>query len=558
MPLPRLFTLVALLTVIVSACGDSTEPPSTPSTSTDAAVAVPDGVVTAPNGTNAPDDPLLRAEVERTLTEIMAKAGVPGVSFAVLEQGKVVWVRSFGVRSTEWNEPADADTVFAAASFSKPVFAYLVMLLAQEGTLELDRPLEEYLGQPLGELPRYVDLAGDERTGAITTRHVLSHSSGFPNSRLLADDGKLRFLFDPGARFNYSGEGIALLQLVVEEVTGRGLEELAQDRIFDPLGMTRTSYVWQDEFEDNHAVPHDEFERAKRLDRRRDADAVGSMMTTAGDYARFLAALVSAEGRHRELVEAMLSPQVTIDSQQMFGPLWQRTAANEEIALAWGLGWGRFDTTRGRAFFHTGHGFGWQNYTVTHFDAGTGVVFLSNSDNFESVAREMVAVALGDESSPFDWLGYPVFDPAQRREPPPDPVAIELERSVMEQYVGEYELQGNRFNVHLRQDGLWLSEGDDETELLALSETAFFIADDDTRFRFELADDGTVECLVILVEGLELPAPRLSPRPAPAPSFGAIEGAPSGEFRAVHRSDQPISGRNAPRHRPHRSGTDAC
>jgi CubicO group peptidase (beta-lactamase class C family) len=241
------------------------------------------------------------------------------------------------------------------------------------------------------------------------------------------------------------------------------------------------------------------------------------MMTTAGDYARFLAALVSAEGEHRELVEAMLSPQVTIDSQQMFGPLWQRTAANEEIALAWGLGWGRFDTTRGRAFFHTGHDFGWQNYTVTHFDAGTGVVFLSNSDNFESVAREMVAVALGDESSPFDWLGYPVFDPAQRREPPPDPVAIELERSVMEQYVGEYEFQGNRFNVHLRQDGLWLSEGDDKTELLALSDTAFFIADDDTRFRFELADDGTVERLVILVEGLELTAPRLSPSPAPVP-----------------------------------------
>ncbi len=514
MPLPRLFTLVALLTVIASACGDSTEPPST---STDAAVAVPDGVVTAPNGTNAPNDPLPRAELERTLTEIMAKGGVPGVSFAVLEQGQVAWVGSFGVRSTESNEPADADTVFAAASFSKPVFAYLAMLLTQEGTLELDRPLEEYLGQPLGELPRYADLAGDERTGAITTRHVLSHSAGFPNSRLLTDDGKLRFLFDPGARFNYSGEGIALLQLVVEEVTGRGLEELAQDRIFDPLGMTRTSYVWQDEFEDNHAVPHDEFERAKRLDRRRDADAVGSMMTTAGDYARFLAALVSAEGEHRELVEAMLSPQVTIDSQQMFGPLWQRTAANEEIALAWGLGWGRFDTTRGRAFFHTGHDFGWQNYTVTHFDAGTGAVFLSNSDNFESVAREMVAVALGDESSPFDWLGYPVFDPAQRREPPPDPVAIELERSVMEQYVGEYEFQGNRFNVHLRQDGLWLSEGDDETELLALAETAFFIADDDTRFRFELADDGTVERLVILVEGLELTAPRLSPSPAPAP-----------------------------------------
>jgi CubicO group peptidase (beta-lactamase class C family) len=513
-PLRRFVALVALLTVTASACGDSTEPPST---STAAAVTAPDGVVLAPNGTSATSGPLPRVELERTLPEIMAKAGVPGVSFAVLEEGKVAWVLSFGVRSTESNEPADVDTVFAAASFSKPVFAYLVMLLTEDGTLELDRPLEEYLGQPLGELPRYADLAGVDLTGAITARHVLSHSVGFPNSRLLTDDGKLRFLFEPGTRFSYSGEGIALLQQVVEAVTGRGLEELARELIFDPVGMTRTSYVWQEEFEDNHAVPHDEFERARRLNRPRDADAAGSMMTTAGDYARFLSALLTAEGAQRELVEAMLVPQVMIDSQQMFGPLWERTAANEANALAWGLGWGRFDTARGRAFFHTGHDFGWQNYTVTHFDAGAGVVFLSNSDNFESVARELVAAALGDEGSPFDWLGYPVFDPAQRREPPPDPVAIELERPVMERYVGEYEFQGDRFNVDLRQDRLWLTDGDEETELLALSDTVFFVADDDARFRFELADDGTVERLTILIEGLELPAPRLSPSPAPAP-----------------------------------------
>ncbi|MCP4201768.1 MAG: serine hydrolase [bacterium] len=457
-------------------------------------------------------EPLPIAALERSIPEIMNKAGVPGVSSAILGEGKVAWVGSFGVRSTASGETADSETVFAAASLSKPLFAYLVMLLAQEGTLELDRPFEDYLGRPIGEHPRYADLAGDERTGLITARHALSHTIGFPNWRFLTDDGKLGFLVDPGTRFNYSGEGIALLQKVVEKVTGRGLEELARDKVFSPLGMSRTSYVWQAEFEDNHAVPHDEFERPKRLNRRREADAAGSMMTTAGDYARFLAGLLRAEGARRETVEAMLTPQVMINSQQMFGPRsWQQTTANEPIALAWGLGWGRFDTGRGRAFFHTGHDFGWQNYTVTHADEGVGVVFLSNSDNFESIAREMVAAALGDELSPFEWLGYPVFDPSRRREPPPDPIAIELDNATLERYVGEYAFQGDRrIKVRRIDDGLWISEGDeDPSEMLAESETDFFIIGEDMRFHFEVTDSGTVDRLLILVEGLQLPAERL-------------------------------------------------
>ena len=262
MPLRRFLTLVISLALMVSACvgGSETQPTSAPAP------------VTAPDGATTASGPLSGMGLERTLPEIMTKAGVPGLSYAVLEEGKVAWVGSVGVRSTESQEPVNDDTVFAAASLSKSVFAYLVMLLTQDGTLDLDRPLEEYLGAPLGEHPNYADLAGDDRTGAITARHVLSHSVGFPNWRFLTDDGKLRLLFDPGARFNYSGEGIALLQLVVEAVTGRGLEELAQERIFGPLGMTRTSYVWQERFEDNHAVPHDGFERPRRLDRRRSGD----------------------------------------------------------------------------------------------------------------------------------------------------------------------------------------------------------------------------------------------------------------------------------------------
>ena len=102
------------------------------------------------------------------------------------------------------------------------------MLLVEEGVIDLDKPLQAYLAKPLPDYPAYADLAGDERYKQITARMVLSHSTGFPNWRQFEPDGRLKFLFAPGARYSYSGEGFALLQMVVEEITGRDLETLAQ------------------------------------------------------------------------------------------------------------------------------------------------------------------------------------------------------------------------------------------------------------------------------------------------------------------------------------------
>ncbi len=220
---------------------------------------------------------------------------------------------------------------------------------------------------------------------------ALSHSTGFPNWRWLEPDRRLRFLFAPGSRHSYSGEGIALLQMVVEEVTSRDLQTLARAKVFEPLGMTRTSYAWQEAFDANAARPHDEFGRPKRLPRRTKPDAAGSMVTTAGDYARLLVAILNATGPRKTTVDEMLRSQIAISYEQMFGPgAWRDTNKYQEIHLAWGLGWGRFDTELGRAFFHTGHDFGYQNYTVTYADRGIGPVLLGNSDNFESVASEIV------------------------------------------------------------------------------------------------------------------------------------------------------------------------
>jgi CubicO group peptidase (beta-lactamase class C family) len=424
-----------------------------------------------------------------------------------------VYRQAFGVRDKNAGRATDQNTVFAAASFSKPLFGYLVMLLTEEGFIDLDRPLHHYLSKPLPDYPGYADLEGDDRYEQITTRMALSHGIGFPNYRWLTEDGRLSFLFEPGAKFSYSGEGIQLLQMVVEETTRRDLQQLVQEKVFKPLGMSRSSYVWQATYEDNHAVPHDEFGRPKRLNRLTEADAAGSMVTTASDYAQFVTALLNAEGERKATIEQMMQPQIAILSTSMFGPGSLRgVSGNRRVDLSWGLGWGRFDSEHGRAFFHTGHGFGWQNYTVTYMDKGIGIVLLSNSDNFESVAREIVGKAIGDRHSPFDWLGYIPFDPAKVKTPPPEPVAIEVAPAILATYTGTYawmqEDEDRLIRVKLEGKQLLITDGEEWEPLYAETETMFFVRGDDTRFLFTRDDSGAVAGLSLVIQGLTLPAAK--------------------------------------------------
>jgi CubicO group peptidase (beta-lactamase class C family) len=435
-------------------------------------------------------------EVEAAIAAAMERGSVPGLSCAILNDGQVVYRKGFGQKDRTAGTENDEETIFAAASFSKTAFAYLVVLLAEDGIIDLDKPLHEYLGKPLPEYPAYADLAGDERWKQITARIVLSHSTGFPNWRFLTPDGKLEFLFSPGTRHGYSGEGIALLQMVVGEITGQDLETLAQERVFRPLGMDRTSYVWQEAFEENHARPHDTYRRPRDLQRRHEPDAAGSMMTTAGDYAKLLAAILNADGVRKISMDEILKAQIEIDSQRMFGPgVLERSDRYRESGLAWGLGWGLFDSKHGRAFFHTGHDIGWQNYTVTYADRGIGVVLMSNSDNLEHVAPQLVEAAIGDTYSPFEWIGYPPFDPSVvDRDPPPEPTVVDVDATILGTYVGTYEMDaGQRFHFKLEDDQLYVQSPDGGwAPLLAESETRFFVPETDYRFVFVVAPGGQV------------------------------------------------------------------
>jgi CubicO group peptidase (beta-lactamase class C family) len=295
------------------------------------------------------------------------------------------------------------------ASFSKAVFAYLVMQLVQEKRLDLDRALYQYLPKPIPEYEAYHDLAGDERWHQLTARMALTHITGLPNWRWIEPDEKLRFKFAPGTQYWYSGEGIQLLQLVVETITGKSLTELSAERIFQPLGMTRTSYVWQPAFEGNYALGYDEQGQPLEKRKRTKPGAAGSLETTPADYATFLAAVMQGRGLTPAAKQEMIRGQVRIPYKAQFGPLATIAApdSNRAIRLAYGLGWGTFESGKyGHAYFKEGHDDGWENHSVVFADRKKALLLMSNSSNADGIFKPLLERLLGDTDTPWQWENY--------------------------------------------------------------------------------------------------------------------------------------------------------
>jgi CubicO group peptidase (beta-lactamase class C family) len=326
-------------------------------------------------------------EIDGTVERGMRAGKVTGVGLALLNNQKVVYLKAYGHRSLGKNLPLTEDSVMSAASFSKVAFAYMVMQLVEEGALHLDRPVWEYLPKPLPEYSEYKDLAGDDRWKSITARMLLDHTSGFPNWRRFEDDQKLHIHFEPGSRFAYSGEGIDLLQFVIEKFTKKSLGALMGERVFRPLGMTRTSMTWRFGFETNHAEGYDEQENALGPQRRLEADAAGSMLTTPRNFARFIEAVMQGERLRKETREV-----------------------NKPIRLSYGLAWGLYWTPYGKAFFKEGHDDGWRNYTVCFDDAKTGIVIMTNSSNGEGLYKELLETLLKNTYTPIEWEGFAPYE----------------------------------------------------------------------------------------------------------------------------------------------------
>lgn len=360
------------------------------------------------------------SQVDLVVKKLMDTAHIQGLNLAVLNNNKTVFIKSYGFRNKPEKALMDTATIVYGASFSKAVFGYLIMKLTEEKVLALDKPLYQYLKKPIAEYEYFSDLQGDSRWKSITARMCLDHTTGLPNVRWFHPTtgkqdtiGIMKIYFNPGTKYAYSGEGYKFLQLVVEEITGKNIDELAREKIFKPFAMTRTGYIWHESFGDsNVAVGHMNNGDIDKKKKRTEPVAGGSLVTTIADYTKFIEIIMQQKGLSKKMYREMLSPQIAIYSKTQFPPIQEETTTeNKAIHLSYGLGWGYMKCPRyGTAFFKEGNGISWRNYNINFPEKGISVIIMINSENGEKVFQELVETVVGDTCIPWKWQDYITYN----------------------------------------------------------------------------------------------------------------------------------------------------
>ena len=322
---------------------------------------------------------------------LMRDLNVPGVSIAIIQRGDVVWAQAFGVSDVRSGRPVTTDTVFEACSMSKPIFALVAMQLVQEGRLDLDRPLVDYLGHD------YLPDQPDHRR--ITARMALTHRTGLANWRAGYDEmgGPLPLQSAPGSEYTYSGEGILFLQRAVESITGQPLDRLAQERLFGPLGLARTSFVWTDVLDGDLASGHRDDGSYKDRTRYRKPNAAYSLYATPSEYARLMLTLQRPEllgerAPTRASIDLMLQRHQRVDDDDAI----PRPGLARSVATYRALGWSLDVTPEGDIVEHSGsNSSGFKSFGQFNPTKGSGLVIFANGDG-GSRLRAAVVERIGD------------------------------------------------------------------------------------------------------------------------------------------------------------------
>ena len=335
----------------------------------------------------------LETRLDSKVPGLLNKYNVPGAAMAIISDGEIVYSKAWGVQRAGEGSQIDEQTLFEAASLTKPVFAYGVIKLVRDKKIDLDKPLSEYLQEPY--------IKEDERIHKITARMVLSHTSGLPNWRpefLIKTDtgiaysdspGPLKIQFDPGTWFRYSAEGYNYLQHVVEDITEQRLDLYMRDAVLDPLSMNDSIFIWDEAKKSSVAMPHNEEGQVvdEWLWRFHKPMAAGTLFTTTADFAKFLSAMLSTEeffdsklnqNLSAQNLETMLQPQIEIGNQ-----------------LAWSLGWGLEEHEKEWFFWQWGDNPGFKHFAVGSRSRRFAVVVFTNGQNGENVYRPIIEAVLG-------------------------------------------------------------------------------------------------------------------------------------------------------------------
>ncbi|WP_265564004.1 serine hydrolase domain-containing protein [Sphingomicrobium arenosum] len=347
-----------------------------------AALAMPGGAIPA------------AGEMDRFIDAQLEALEMPGVSVALIEDGEIVYARQTG-QADYWSDRViDEKSIFEMGSLSKPVFAYFTLKLADQGVIDMDRPLMEV--RPIPEL------ADSAAFATITPRHVLSHRTGLPNWRwfdprpegLDVPRGQLYLRQEPGT-FGYSGEGFRYLAETIAATTGHdlfNLDALFQYQVAQPLGLQPMSFVATPEVSRHKVAGHKDGARNIKAwpqtfpdDQPQTFGAAGRLHANAPLYARFLIALMEGEGLSEDAHEAMFTSAVTIAEDDP-----GRLAGGE---VGWTMGLSIKDGPGGRHFAHGGNNGDFQSGFAIWPATRSGYVFVTNSDKgeaFEAALQDLL------------------------------------------------------------------------------------------------------------------------------------------------------------------------
>ena len=481
----------ACLLLTLNAC--STSPPAEP-----AALADPSKIEAVEQGL-LPHFYFDEQQDRVPLLERMRHYDVPGISLAVIEGGEVAWAKGYGVGAGEGGDPVDAETLFQAASISKPIAVMAVMRLVEEGKLDLDEDINNRLSG--WKLPSndWTDQA------PVTLRSIMSHTAGltvhgFPGYRpdqalpevpsildgqTPANTAAVRVDKLPGEGFRYSGGGITVMQQLAMDVSGLPFPRFVSQQILDPLGMSRSTYQQplSDQYASNASRAHDNQGQVVQGGWHVYPEmAAAGLWTTAGDLARAAVEVQkSLTGKsNKVLKQSTLSEMLT---PQNGGPV--------------GLGFFLEGEGQSQRFGHGGSNRGFRCRLLAYVHQGQGAAVMTNAAQGGALAQEILETI----ARVYEWPDFPQSGVQ----------LVRLEAELLDRYTGTFKVPSRGTFQIVRQGTKLLgsrSGSDEQDELLPASETEFILESQRTRVQFELKE-GRATAFTIRIRGADVRAERV-------------------------------------------------
>ena len=444
-----------------------------------------------------------------TINELMARFNVPGVSIAVIRDQQIHWAKGYGVADVATGAPVNTETMFQAASMSKPVAAMGVLRAVQDGLFTLDDDINRILTSWKLDGGEYT------RQRPVTPRMLTSHISGlgdgfgFPGydpsdsiptvvqilqGNKLSNVGVLFMERPPMTLMEYSGGGVMLMQQALSDARKRPFADIMRDDVLRPIGMTRSTYEQPlpQSFDRNAARAHSS--EGKSMGAKWHVypeQAAAGLWTTPSDLARFLIEVQrSAAGQSnrvlsRTLVQEMLSPVGVGDYAVGF--------AISKIGQGW-------------YFSHGGSNWGFRATMIAHKSNGYGLVIMTNADQGGAVASELSRrIQLA-----YQWDSFAQPAPRGYR-PPVERLEITVAEDILRAYVGEYQLAAQRsLTITLENGRLQVQpSGQNKATLFAEAQDLFFLRVANAQVRFTRGPSGEVTGLTLDLGGTQQAARKV-------------------------------------------------